>query len=206
MTDLSLSRLLELAEQLRKDGSLIEQGLAEAQAVPRLPRNADDGLPDHGLPHGSGYSDVREADPRKDKQAWEERIAQACAAIAGALTYQSYKRLALPRTHKDRQPTKDERLMAEGEGLDDDDVCQSCIRIGAVNPRNGGSKLCGWCGTVVRTYKDQWPLMEMPPVGAVRAHVEAQNGRTKVTTEWLEGQLKATYGTPKKVSAEVSPK
>lgn len=199
MTDLNLARLLELADLLRRDGTLIEAGLEEAQAVPRLPRHADDGLPDNGP--GFSTPREREADPRADRKAWDLHIAQAVAACAGALTLASYKRLALPREHKDRRPSKDEQVLADGETLDDDEVCTSCIRVGAVNPRNGGSKLCGWCGSVVRTYKDQWPTMEMPPVGAVRAHVEAQNGHGKVTTPFLESLLKQTFGTPRKVSA-----
>lgn len=204
--DRAIVKARALFDQLDKLAATGLAGLAEAQhGISPPPDNGARSAPGSKPPPGTFHRehDMTPHDDPAQSLRRAEHAAQSLLIGAQRLYDElvAWHRLGLPRDHKDRRPTQDERLAADERSLDDDETCTSCIRQGAFNPRLGGTKLCSWCAGIVRTYKDQWPQMTMPPIDLVRAHIEAQNGRTRITTEHVERSLRICYGTPRKATA-----
>jgi len=177
------------------------QGLAEGlRGIPPMPKPVDDGRPIEDRHGPNVFPTPDDADRALRNLATYARRIRA-DSLSAAHILSEWRRLGLPHNHPDRKPSKDERLVAEGENIDDDDVCPSCIRIGFVSPRQQRRRLCGWCYSLVNTYRDRWPnlaVVGMPPVELVRLHHDAFLHGGTVTGGEVERRLAISHGTPKK--------
>lgn len=195
-----------IVHELEKRYLVALKGLAEAQkGISAPPDGGPSGAPGSRPPTGAFPNDRNpEEQPRLDLTAIEQHSKQLLAHARGLYDRLGpYHRLGLPRTAPERAPTKEERLAAEGESIDDERLCQSCIRIGAESFRQQRLKLCSWCYGIVNEYGPMWPQMTMPPVELVRLHHEAVMGRTRISQQEVVRRLTIAFGTPRKIPATI---
>lgn len=191
--------------EMEKRSAVSLAGLAQAQRGIARIRSHDDGRPDDD-PKGPEVLPLPD-DPAKSLHRIEHyarQLVSASQALYDELG--QWHRLGLPRDHPERRPSKDEQAMAEGESLDDDEICQSCARIGVETLRWARTKMCQWCYSVVNDNRPRWPHIQMPPVEMVRHHHEANDmgRRRRISAEEAERYLTIAFGTPRKLTEEAS--